>query len=110
MARCEPGARAEYPMTRLLNLFQNSEIHGAHDFSDSQRLPVACRQGFERRLGFSVVFMGSRGFETDQLADGVAFLPLEDCLIGAADTCGDLLVGDRYELGLHRFRYPVECL
>ena len=71
-------------MTRLLNLFQNSEIHGAHDFSDCQRLSVACRQGFERRLGFRVVVMGSRGFETDQFADGVVFMPLEDCLFGTA--------------------------
>ena len=109
MARYEPGPRAEYPMPRLLNLFQNSGIHGAHDFSDSQCLLVACRQGFERRLRFCVVLMGSRGFEMEQLADCVAFLPLEDGLIGAADTCRDLLAGDRCGLGLRRFRCPVEC-
>ena len=28
----ESGTRAEYPMSRVLNLFQNSEIHGPHDF------------------------------------------------------------------------------
>src|SRR6185295_5221655 len=83
--RCESGTRAEYPMPQFLNLFENSEIHGAHDLSDSQRLLVTCRQGFERRLRFRIVLMGSCGFEMKQFAECVAFLPLEDCLIGAAE-------------------------
>ena len=85
MTSCEPGTRAEYPMSRFLNLFQNSEIHRAHDFSNRQRLPVACRQGFERRLRFRIIFMGSRGFETEQFTDGIAFLPLEDCFLCATE-------------------------
>ena len=39
-------------MPRFLNLFQNSKIYRAHNFRDSQRLLVGCRQGFKRRLRF----------------------------------------------------------
>jgi hypothetical protein len=72
-------------MSRLFDFFQNTEIYGTHDFSDSQRPLVLCRQGIERRLCLCVVLMSPCSFEVEKLAEFRALLPLEDYLIGAAE-------------------------